>query len=254
MNINGDMPARIWMVAGVVVPMTLGCMQTTQTGGVPGTVPTIDVANFSNPTNIDNSFFPLSPGATRTYRATTPDGIEDIVVEVLSETREVMGITCRVVRDQVSMDGALIEDTFDWYAQDDDGNVWYMGEEVDNYNYDDAGELVDITSEGSWEAGLDVAGLGTIARPGYLMPAAPTVGNVYHQEYYAGEAEEMGEIVALDVPITLSSGTKYSCLQTLDTTPLEPALREHKYYAPGVGVVLETHLDGSDTVELISIE
>ena len=151
------------------------------------------------------------------------------------------------------LDEVLIEDTHDWYAQDDDGNVWYMGEEVDNYNYDDEGGLIDITNEGAWEAGLDVVGLGTIAKPGYVMKASPTPGDIYHQEYYEGEAEDMAEVIALDVSVTLSDGTAYSCLQARDFTPLEPEVNEYKYYAPGVGVVLEEVVGEDERVELISV-
>ena len=220
---------------------------------VPDTVPDVEAASFSNPTQIDNTFFPLTPGTVRTYQVETEDGTERIVVEVLDDTREVMGITCRVVRDRVYLDDVLIEDTHDCYAQDGDGNVWYMGEEVDNYNYGAEGSLIDITNEGAWEAGLDVAGLGTIARPGYLMKASPTPGDIYHQEYYAGEAEDMGEVVAVDVSVTLSNDVTYTCLQTRDINPFEPDDVEYKYYAPGIGVVLEELVDGDERVELISV-
>jgi hypothetical protein len=220
----------------------------------PSTVPDFSAAKFTNPTRIDNDYFPLVPGTTRTYVAETEDGVETIVVEVLDETREVMGVTCRVVRDRGFLDDILIEDTHDWYAQDDDGNVWYMGEEVDNYNYDDEGNLVDVTHEGAWEAGKDVASVGAVAQPGYLMRASPAPGDTYHQEYYKGKAEDMAEVVALNVSVTLGAGTNYSCLQTRDFTPLEPDLNEYKYYAPGVGVVLEEPAGGGERVELVSIE
>jgi hypothetical protein len=218
----------------------------------PDTVPDFSAAAFTNPTRIDNTYFTLLPGATYTYEAETEDGTETIVVEVLSTTRDVAGVTCRVVRDRVYLEGLLIEDTHDWYAQDDDGNVWYMGEEVDNYNYRDEGTLIDVSHEGAWEAGRDVAGLGSSARAGYIMLASPAPGDTYHQEYYEGQAEDMGEVVARDVPVTLGDGTEYSCLQTRDFTPLEPDVVAFKYYAPGVGVVLEEEEDVR--VELISIE
>ncbi len=223
-------------------------------GNIPDTVPDFDAATFTNPTLIDNQYFPLTPGTTRTYVKETDEGAERVVEEVLEETREILGVDCRIIRVQEFLDDVLIEDTHDWHAQDDEGNVWYMGESVDNYNYDDQGVLIDITHEGAWEAGKDVAGLGTIARPGYIMLADPTPGDVYSQEYYAGEAEDIGEIVALSVSITLADGTTYSCLQTHDFTPLEPDADEYKYYAPGVGLVAEEPIDGSERVELVSIE
>ena len=218
---------------------------------LPDTVPDFGAATFTNPTQIDNTYLPFVPGTAYTYEAETEDGTERIVVEVLGETRQVAGVTCVVARDRVYLDGVLIEDTHDWYAQDDDGNVWYMGEEVDNYNYDDEGNLIDVDHGGAWETGLDVAGIGATANAGYIMRATPTAGDAYHQEYYEGEAEDMGEVVELDVPVTLSDGTEYTCLKTRDYTPLEPDVSAFKYYAPGVGVVLEEEEDV--LVELVSM-
>lgn len=221
---------------------------------IPSTVPAFSAATFSDSTRIDNSYFPLTPGTIRTYLANTPDGVEKTVIEVLSDTRRVNGVACRVVRDRVYIDDVLVEDTRDFFAQDDDGNVWYMGEAVDNYEYDAGGQLLDVTHDGSWEAGRDVARAGSKARPGIQMWAAPEVGRQYHQEYYPGEAEDMGEIVALSVKVTLADGASYDCLQTRDFSPLEPALNEFKYYAPGVGLVLEEAIAGGERAELVSIE
>lgn len=212
--------------------------------------PAFNQARFSNPTIVNNTYLPLVPGTTRTYQVETEDGIETIVVEVLEETRIVAGVSSVVVRDRVFLEEVLIEDTHDWFAQDDDGNVWYMGEEVINYEYDDDGNLIETNNEGAWEAGLDIAGAGKPAEAGIIMKATLTPGDTYRQEYYEGEAEDMGEIVALDVEITLSDGTTYSCLQTRDWTPLEPESEEYKYYAPGVGVVREEAIGGDDVFEL----
>lgn len=223
----------------------------TESEAVPATVPSFSAANFTDPTNIDNPFFPLTPGAKTTFQAELEDGTEEIIVEVLSGTREVMSIDCRIVRDRVFLDGVLIEDTFDWYAQDDEGNVWYMGEGVTDYNYDAAGALIDVAHEGEWEGGRDVKRLGTIASSGYIMRASPTVGDVYHQEFYAGEAEDMGEVVSLTESVNVPGGSYEGCLKTRDFTSLEPDAFAFKYYCPGVGVVLEEE-DGV-RVELISV-
>jgi len=238
----------------------MSCVERRQPSGAghggeqtPDTVPDFSAAEFTDSTRIDNPFFPLVVGTAWTYTGETDEGTERTVVEVLDETKEVMGVPCRVVRDRVFLNDVLIEDTHDWYAQDDAGNVWYMGEEVDNYNYDAAGELIDITHEGAWEAGKDTAGVGVAALPGFQMKAAPAVGDVYNQEYYAGEAEDMGEVVALDVAATLADGTTYSCLQTRDRNPLEAGSGEFKYYAPDVGLVLEETADGSERAELTNL-
>jgi hypothetical protein len=125
-------------------------------------------------------------------------------------------------------EGEVIEDTRDWFAQDRDGNVWYMGEDTAEY---ENGEVV--STAGSWEAGVDGA------QPGIIMWAEiPDPGTQYRQEYYACEAEDFGEIVATNRSVTVPAGTFDGCLRTRDYTPLEPDLNENKTYCPGVGLVL----------------
>lgn len=188
---------------------------------------------------VDHPYYPLDPGSSWVYRAETADGVETIRVSVLPQTRVVDGITATVVRDQAFVDDELIEDTYDWYAQDRDGNVWYLGEDTTAYQ---PGKEPDKT--GSWEAGQDGA------RPGLVMPAVPEVGDRYQQEYRAGVAEDRGEILALDAAGEVPWGRFEGAVRTRDTTPLEPDLVEYKYYAEGVGTVLEEEED--DRLELIS--
>ena len=225
----------------------------TPTEAIPPTVPNFGAASFTHPTRIDNAYFPLVPGTTFMYSGETPDGTETVTVVVQQDTRLVAGVESVIVRDQVLLDGVLIEDTYDWYAQDDAGNVWYMGEEVDDYNYDDEGNLIDITHEGAWEAGKDVAGRGTLARPGYQMKAAPAPGDLYHQEYYVGEAEDMAEVVSRTESVTVPAGSFDQCLHTQDSSALAPDVVEHKFYAPGVGLVLETDPSTGERLELLQI-
>lgn len=215
-------------------------------------VPIFDTDDFSNPTQIDNEYFPLEPGMVWNYEAETEDGTEAVVVEVLDETREVGGIDCVVVRDQVWVDEVLVEDTHDWYAQDDEGNVWYMGEEVVNYEYDDNGDLTETTDEGSWETGLDVSDIGVSAKPGIVMMAEPEARVSYYQEWYPGAAEDMGFVVATGITVTLADGSEYEdCVQTLDWVPLEPDALEYKFYAPSLGLVMERTVDGEEQAELV---
>ncbi len=217
----------------------------------PAALPDVSVASFSAPSSITHDLLQYVVGESRTYVAETEDGPEAILIDILSLTRVVMGIECRVVQDRVFLDGLLIEDTFDWYAQDDAGNVWYMGEEVDNYEYDDDGRLVGIDHDGSWEAGQDINGAGTIAEPGHHLPSAPAVGSAYFQEFYEGEAEDMALVVDTSVFVELSSGDSFEgCVQTLEWNPLDPGALEHKFYAPGVGLVLETKFGSDEQVEL----
>jgi hypothetical protein len=191
---------------------------------------------------IDNPYFPLTPGTTYTYEGETEDGTETVEVYVTGDTKEVMGVTCIVVRDRDYLDEELIEETYDWYAQDSDGNVWYFGE--DSAEYED-GEVV--STEGSWEAGVDGA------EPGIIMEADPRVGDTYRQEYYEDEAEDMGAVVALDESVSVPYGNFDDCLQTLDWNPLEEDSEEYKYYAEGIGLVLETDEEGEEALELVSI-
>lgn len=189
---------------------------------------------------IDNPLLPLRPGARWVYEAETEDGeLEVITVEVTGETREIWdGVTATIVRDTVTVDGELVEDTFDWFAQDEDGNVWYFGE--DTCELED-GECVDTA--GSWEAGVDGA------LPGVVMLATPRVGDQYYQEFYRGVAEDFGEVVEVGVSVGLEIGSFDGCVRTRDTTALEPDVEEFKTYCPGVGTVLEEEED--TTVELV---
>jgi len=204
--------------------------------------PVINPENFID--SVTNIYFPLVPGKVYTYRSQTEDGLETIVVSVLSQTKVVAGVSCTVVRDIVSLDGQVIEDTYDWYAQDIDGNVWYMGEDVSNY---ESGVLED--KEGSFEAGVDGA------KPGIIMLADPILEMPYRQEYCFNKAEDWGKLIARGVTVTTTYGTFDNCLKTEDWNALEPdSPIEYKYYAPGIGVVKEEIEGSTEFVDLISIE
>jgi hypothetical protein len=195
----------------------------------------LDPADFT--TEIDNPYWPMRPGSRWVYR----EGRQRVEVTVTPRTKRILGIEARVVHDVVSEGGELVEDTYDWYAQDADGNVWYVGEDTREY---ENGEVV--STEGSWEAGVDGA------QPGILLPADPKVGMRYRQEYYRGKAEDAGEVLALDARVRVPFGAYENVLQTKDTTPLEPDLVEHKFYARGVGPVLaRTVSGGRDREELV---
>jgi len=208
--------------------------------------PEIDPDNFLTPAEIaanPNPWCPLVPGTTLRYEAETEDGKETITVTVTEDTREILGVTCIVVRDVVRLEGELIEDTHDWYAQDRDGNVWYFGEIAVNY---EDGEISDV--EGSWESGEDGA------KPGILIKANPEAGDAHRQEMLLGEAEDAAEVVALDQTVTVPAGTFNGCVQAGEFTPIEPDAYEYKYSAPGVGTVLEVDTESGERVELVAIE
>jgi hypothetical protein len=190
-------------------------------------------------TTVDNPLFPAPVGASWTYEARTDEGLERDEVTVLAETKDVWGVTATVVRDTVYLDDELIEDTWDWYAQDTHGNVWYLGEET--YEYEDGVKVCDC---GSWQSGVGGA------LPGVIMLGDPRVGDVYRQEYLAGEAEDLAEVVSLDETVTVPAGTFEGCIETHDLSAVEASVDEHKFHCPGVGTVLE--LEGDVRVELIA--
>jgi hypothetical protein len=230
---------------GPAPPEATATTNPTETTAAPGAQPVIDPGDGGNyhpeidPANfveaVDHPYLPFQPGARWVY-----DGIDDgehehIEVTVTNERKEVMGIPVVVVRDTVELDGELAEDTWDWYAQDREGNVWYMGEETAEY---ENGEVV--STKGSWEAGVDGA------LPGIVMPAQPELGFAYRQEYYQGEAEDLGEILAVDGTASVPAGDFDHLVVTLDWNPFDPEVTEEKSYAEGVGLVLEVKTAGGE--------
>jgi hypothetical protein len=204
----------------------------------------LDSARFS--VQIDNRYLPMRPGTRWTYRE-TEDGATPlkVVVTATSSTKRIAnGVTARVVRDTVTRRGELVEDTFDWYAQDDEGNVWYLGEETAEF---EGGKVK--TRAGSFEAGVDGA------LPGIMMPADPKVGMRYRQEYYRGEAEDNGQVLSLDEQAEVPGGHFQKALLTKDTITIEPDVLEYKLYAPKVGLVLALGVSGgSGREELVKVE
>jgi len=195
--------------------------------------PTPDPDDFVD--TIDNPYLPYEPGTRWVYENTSSEGDERIVVTVTERTRMVQGVRATVVRDTVTdEEGNLVEDTYDWFAQDTAGNVWYFGE--DSTSYEDG----KASKEGSWEAGVDGA------QAGIVMLADPRPGDSYQQEYYEGEAEDRAEVLAVDAEVTVPFGSYAEMVKTADTTPLEPDVEELKYYAQGVGFVYEEKVRGGD--------
>jgi hypothetical protein len=194
---------------------------------------TIDPADFV--AVIDNPFMPLKPGTKVSF-----DGAERIEITITTETKTILGVPATVVRDQVFSNGNVVEDTLDWFAQDRNGNVWYFGEETAEYVN---GKVV--STAGSWEGGVDGA------RPGIIMLADPQVGDVYRQEFYKGQAEDIGEVTGVGGSITVPLGTFTDILVTEEWTPLEPNSLERKTYAPGLGVVDIRQIKGGSGVTQI---
>jgi hypothetical protein len=214
-----------------------------------------DISNFTAPLAIDNPYMPLPPGMRVVFSEVSADECVIDEVEVTSDSKNdftgaYAGLTARVVLDHAWLDAdcdggrdLLLEDTFDWYAQDDDGNVWYVGEDTTAYEYDEEGNLVDTTKEGSWEAGAD----GAIA--GLIMLAAPSPGDFYQQEFRADVAEDAAKVVGVDRQVITGLGTFDGCLVTKEWSPLSLGSIEHKYYCPdGGGLVVVHEFHGKTTI------
>jgi hypothetical protein len=238
---------RVWRYAAV--PAALAAFLVSSCGGSSSTStterskrpyePRIRPADFGGP--VENPYFPLIPGSRWVYEGKQGDATERTLVEVTPDTKAILGVTNVVVHDTVSNDGTLKEDTFDWYAQDRVGNVWYFGEDTKEFE-----NGVVASTEGSWEAGVDGA------KAGIIMKARPRVGVAYRQEYYRGHAEDFAQVLGKSESVTVPAGTYHDVVKTKEFTPLEPKLLEHKYYARGVGVVREvTVKGGSDRVQLV---
>jgi hypothetical protein len=200
---------------------------------------TLDPSDFVP--RIDNAYWPMAPGTRWVYREFDLKASQRVTVTVLERTRTIEGIEATVVHDVVNERGELVENTFDWYAQDVCGNVWYLGENTKEY---EDGEVV--STAGSWEHGVD----GAMA--GVIMPGDAQVGLTYQQEFYAGEAEDAGEVMSLDEQAQVPFGHFRNVLLTKDYTPIEPRVLEYKLYAQGVGPVLVLGVSGgSDREELL---
>jgi hypothetical protein len=219
-------------------PGTESGAQTLPQGGEPVE---LDPADFTN--EIDNPYWPMARGSHWVYRETDAEGtVQRVEVRVTDLKKTITGIEALVVHDRVTEDGELVEDTFDWYAQDTAGNIWYLGEDTTEFENGKP-----KSKEGSWEHGVDGA------YAGIIVPANPEPGLAYREEYYKGHAEDMAEVLSVTATAKVPFGAFEDAVQTRNTTPLEPNLVEEKFYAEGIGVVLALTISGgSDREELVS--
>jgi hypothetical protein len=208
-------------IIGSVLALMAGCTSSSSSSSQEeqkAYAPHVNPADFT--TTIDNEYFPMKPGTTFVYEG----GAERGEMTVTSDTKKVMGVQCVVVDHREWEGGKLIERTYDWFAQDKKGTVWYFGEDTKEY---ENGKVV--STKGSWEAGVDGA------KPGIIMPADPKVGQSYRQEYYPGEAMDMAKVLSLNASVTVPYGSFDRALETREWTPLQPGFSEKKYYVGGVG-------------------
>jgi hypothetical protein len=225
-NAIGAVALAIGALAGLAGPGAAGAASSTSTP-----------ASFT--TTIDNPYYPLPPGQLLVYQGVRDGSTQVDRVLVLDRTKTVDGVECVVVRDVArAPGGGLIEKTFDWFAQDDQGAVWYFGENTKEY--DENGNVV--STEGSWETGVD----GAVS--GIIMEATPTVPDGYRQEYYAGHAEDTAWVLETGMTVSVPYGTLDHVLRTMEWARIEPRVVDMKFYAPGIGIVLEKAVAGGQEV------
>ncbi|MEO5989016.1 MAG: hypothetical protein ABIU54_03305 [Candidatus Eisenbacteria bacterium] len=216
---------RLKRASTLVVSVTIACVIAAGVAHPAKSVyaPRIEPANFQS--GVDHPYFPLKPGTKLRYVEKEGSEVRDNRVAVTSETKTIMGVECVVVHDELWIGGKLFEDTYDWYAQDKKGNVWYFGEDTREFH---AGGKVD--THGSWLAGVGGA------QPGIVMPAPVTPGAAYRQEYLAGEAEDMGQIIAVAEKVTVPAGSYTNCVRIKEWSMLESGTAR-KWYAKGIGCI-----------------
>lgn len=201
-------------------------------------LPDFDASNFAPNASINNQYFPLRIGERKVIEGTELDDGEEIDVrselKVLRGGPTIAGVKATTQRDRAYEDGMLVEDTFDYYAQDKLGNVWYLGEDVINYRYDDDGNFLGTDSDSAWIAGENGA------LPGWIMPGDPIVGLSYFNEFAeADEALDYATTISLTEVVETPIGTFSDVLKSYEVNPVEGGPGEFKYFAPGVGLIYE---------------
>jgi hypothetical protein len=233
------MKAKLIPLLGVIA-LTTGA---TAASGSPAPAP-VSPSPSGFAVHVDNPWFPLRPGTTDVYRGVKDGKPSRDVFTVTSRTKEIQGVRCTVVSDRLYLRGRLSEQTQDWYAQDEAGNVWYFGEATAELNPDGSVK----STEGSWQSGVDGA------RAGIFMPAHPHPGQTGLQESYEGHAEDHFRVLSLSAHVHTPGASSRRSLLTREWTPLEPGVVDHKLYVRGIGTVLEQTVRGGDERnELVSI-
>jgi hypothetical protein len=204
--------------------------------------PKIDPAKFSN--NITNQYFLVKPGTARIMKGTKDGTPQTHTTHITTKVKQIMGVPCLVIKDVVTDPSGVVEIAYDWYSQDQKGNVWYFGESTSDYT-----KGVVTSTKGSWEAGVDGA------KPGIVMHANPKLGPEFYQEFRPGIAEDKGKVLGIHVTVRTSKTTYRNAVEIRDTNPLDPSLVAHKWYVRGVGLVKSTRVGSSHTEQstLVSV-
>jgi len=220
----GSTGAAIAVAIAAVSGSTAGATQ-------PANAPVFDPNNFV--AVVDNTYFPLPVGRTLVYSGIKDGQTQRDVVTVTNQTKVILGVAATVVSDVADHDGTVLERTSDWYAQDKQGNVWYLGEDTVHFLANGKGDTT-----GSWQAGVNGA------VPGIIMEANPQIPDAYRQEFLAGQAEDTAWIVNRGGTVSVPYGKVKNVLTSLEATRLEPGAYDQKVYGPGIGIILEQSLTG----------
>ncbi len=220
------------LVAALVILVSGPCTAASVLPDFKPVLPDFSAATFVPGTAVDNPYFPVGAGPTKSYYGANEEESERIELSYAGPGKTLLGVETVAQLDRVTEDGVVVEETYDYYAQDTDGNVWYMGEDVVNYRYDDDGNFLGTDNASAWLAGENGA------LPGIMMLADPVVGADYYQEYaVADEGLDQAGIYALGVTVDLGWTSFEDVLVTFETSELDPEARELKYYAPGIGLI-----------------
>lgn len=203
--------------------------------------PRLQPSDFS--ADVDCTYHPLPIGRTYVYERMTADGLERVETTVQDAVLDIRRVPCREVRTVETLNGALVEQTVEWYSQHADGTLWYFGENSVEF----AQGLV-ISVEGSWRAGADGA------KAGIQMPGAPLKGDFYRMEFLVNQAEDVARVIAVGQTVTVAAGTFDNCVAVEESSPLETADVAVKFYAPDVGLVLEVDGQTGERLELIEVK
>jgi hypothetical protein len=231
----------LWTAAAVSGAVAGGFWVSNARGTSSDVVPVLDPANFVSV--INNPYFPLPVGRTLVYEGIKDGQTQVDTVTVTNQTKIIEGITARVVSDVSTHGSTVLERTSDYYAQDRQGNVWYLGEDTAAFLANGKAD-----TSGSWLAGVHGA------QPGLIMEANPQIPDAYRQELLVGEAEDTAWVVELGATVTVPYGKVRNTLTTLEATRIEPGAYDQKVYAPGLGIVLEKSLTGpTEIAQLVSV-
>jgi len=243
MNVNMKWKKRLFALVSMGVAMLFATLSIAAVDmGTKRPQVEVDPDNFVS--GVNNPYFPLEPGTSLIYRGETEGVPTRNVTYVTNDTKVILGVTTIVVHDQAFEEGVLVEDTFDWFAQDVDGNVWYFGE--DTKELDEDGNV--ISTEGSWEAGVDGA------EPGIIMLADPKKGDRYQQEFLPGVAEDMAQVIGFEDSFCVPYDCFDNVLVTKEWSPLDRGVVENKYYAEGIGFISAVMVKGGEeNTELVRI-